>query len=256
LGVSGGRTVKAIAIAPSPIPIRMPEDTEAMRRLEATILLQRGEAALADIGIEMAFNIASARAADFIARNSDFVLSNVDDVTTAATQDALALGIEQHETLAQVLERVDKYFDECESSRAALIGRTETTRAYNFAANEAWQQTDGVVSQQEWLTARDGLGGRHATENYPGLDGQVVGLNDKFHLVNAETGDEEWLDYPGGGSPSNSCNCRCTLLPAGIDEGLRRKRNDATQWARLLKPASTNGNGHKPVNRLRERVAR
>jgi len=251
LGVSGGRTVKSIAIAPSPIPIRLPDDDESMRKLEVTILTQRGESALADIGIELAFNATTARASDFIARNTEFVLANVDETTTAAIQGALALGVEQNETLADIITRVDKYFDDCESSRAALIGRTETTRAYNFAANEAWQQTEGVVTQQEWLTARDGLGGRHAEDPaYAELDGQVVGLNDKFQVG------DSWLAYPGDpdGEPGETCNCRCTLMPAGIDEGLRRSLNEREQWSRMF--ASTNGNGRKPVNRLREWVTR
>jgi hypothetical protein len=43
-------------------------------------------------------------------------------------------------------------------------------------------------------------------------------------------------------------------MPAGIDEGLRRSLNEREQWSRMF--ASTNGNGRKPVNRLREWVTR
>lgn len=244
---TGGKRFKGIAIITEPIPIRLPDDDESMQALVRTLLIRRGESALADIGVELAFNATTARAGDFIRAQSDFVLSNVDDTTIAAIQGELALGVEQGETLAQIIERVDAYFDVCEASRSALIGRTETTRAYNFAANEAYQQTEGVVGAQEWLTARDGLGGRHATEAYAGLDGQTVGLNDKFHLVNAETGDEEWVDYPGDGSPANACNCRCTTIPADINENLRRELNDKAAWAQLLKAPSGNGKVEQAV---------
>lgn len=205
LGVSGARVFKGITVMPSPIPIQLPDDEESLRRLLRTLLEQRGESALADIGVELQFNAASRRAADFIERMSDWTLTNVDETTITAIQGELALGIEQNETLAQIIGRIDTYFDMAEASRSALIGRTETTRAYNFAANEAWQQS-GVVSQQEWLTARDGAGGRHAEDPiYAELDGQVVGLEEKFRVGN------EWLAYPGDpdADPSETCNCRC-----------------------------------------------
>jgi hypothetical protein len=252
LGVQAGRVVKGIAISPTPIPIDLPDDDEGMQRLLATLLAQRGEAALADIGIELQFNATSTRAADFIRRNVDFVLKNVDDTTTSAIRAEIALGLGQGEGLASIIERVDGYFDTAESSRAALIGRTETTRAYNFASNEAYAQS-GVVSQQEWLTARDGLGGRHAEDpTYADLDGQTVGLEDRFKVGN------EWLAYPGDPDVdiAETANCRCTIMPAGIDENLRRTINEREQWARLLESPNGNGHGHAPVNRMREWMAR
>lgn len=250
--LSAGRKVKGIAIAPTPIPIQLPDDDEGMQKLLQTILMQRGESALADIGVELMFNAASVRAAGFIERNAAFVLSNVDDTTTAAIQGELALGVEQGETLAQIIGRVDGYFDMAEGSRAALIGRTETTRAYNFASQEAYAQS-GVVSQQEWLTARDGLGGRHAEDPiYSDLDGQTVGLDEKFQVGG------EWLAYPGDpdAPPSESCNCRCTIMPAGIDENLKRAVNESARWDAFMAVPSGNGNGHKPTNRVREWVER
>jgi hypothetical protein len=108
-----------------------------------------------------------------------------------------------------------------------------------------------VVGAQEWLTARDGLGGRHAEDPiYADLDGQTVGLEAKFHVG------EEWLDFPGDGPPSEACNCRCTIMPAEINENLRRTINEREQWARMFAPSSGNGNGKQPVNRLREWMAR
>jgi hypothetical protein len=252
LGVQAGRVVKGIAIAPNPIPIDLPEDDEGMQRLLATILIQRGEAELANIGIEMQFNATSARAADFIRRNVDFVLSKVDETTTAAIQGELVLGLEQGEGLADIIKRVDGYFDTAEGSRAALIGRTETTRAYNFASNEAYQQS-GVVGAQEWLTARDGMGGRHAEDPaYADLDGQTVGLEDKFQVGS------EWLAYPGDpdADPGETCNCRCTIMPAEINAELRRSINERDQWARMFAQPNGNGNVTKPVNRMREWMAR
>lgn len=246
LGIQAGRVVKGIAIAPNPIPMDLPDDEETMQRLIATLLAQRGEAALADIGIELQFNATSTRAADFVARNSAFILSNVDDTTTAAVQRELVLGLEQGEGLADIIKRVDDYFDTAESSRAALIGRTETTRAYNFATNEAYAQS-GVVGAQEWLTARDGMGGRHAEDpRYADLDGQTVGLEDRFHVG------DEWLAYPGDGPPSEACNCRCTILPAEINEALRRTLNETARWDAFMASANGNGSRHKPVNRLSE----
>ena len=247
LGVQAGRVMKGIAIAPLPIPIELPDDDEGMQELLQVLLVQRGEAALADIGVELAFNAHSTRAADFIRRNVEFVLKNVDETTSAAIHGELVLGLEQGEGLADIIKRVDGYFDMAQDSRAALIGRTETTRAYNFASNEAYQQS-GVVGAQEWLTARDGLGGRHAEDPlYADLDGQTVGLEDKFHVGN------EWLAYPGDGPPSESCNCRCTISPAEINANLRRTLNERESWERMFKP---DGNGRKSTNRLREWMAR
>lgn len=252
LGVQAGRAVKGIAISPTPIPIDLPDDDEGMQRLLTTLLVQRGEAELANIGVELQFNAASARAAEFIRRNVDFVLKNVDETTTAAIQAELALGMSQNEGLAAIIERIDGVFDIAASSRSALIGRTETTRAYNFAANEAYAQS-GVVGSQEWLTARDGLGGRHAEDPaYEGLDGQTVRLEEKFQVGS------EWLAYPGDpdASPGETCNCRCTIMPADINENLRRTLNEAAHWDAFMATTNGNGNGHKLVNRLREWVER
>jgi len=233
-GGSLSRKQRLIAIEVEHIPIDVPEDADALEKLLRTLIARRGAEAIADIGLDIAFDAAGARIADWVARRTDFVLSNVNATTTEAVQQAIADGIQQGDVLADIVTRVNGIFDSAEQSRSLLIARTETTGAYNYGAVEGWQQS-GVVEKSEWLTAGDGLGGRHATEDYAGLDGQQAELGGYFDVGGFK------LRFPGDpdGPPGEICNCRCTVAPVVNQEQARRLR-----WERFMAKGDGNGNGN------------
>jgi HK97 family phage portal protein len=229
-----GRGVRLVSIASDRVPLTVPEDAEEFDRFVRKLIAERGAEALSDIALDIDLNMRNAACEAFVRNEGVRVLSQVDETTTARIRDAIATGVREDDTLAGIITRVDEVFADAETWRAALIGRTETTRVYNFATNEAWKQTDGIVEMQEWLTARDGLGKRHAEDPaYAELDGQKVPLDGKFVVGTA------LMSYPGDPNApvGESANCRCSLLPVLSQELAKWAR-----WQSFMR-AEPSGNG-------------
>ncbi len=87
--------------------------------------------------------------------------------------------------------------------RTEMIARTETMRAANAGSREIYQANG--IEQKEWLTSIDG----RERESHAEANGQIVGIDEPFIV-----GGEE-LMQPGdpSGSPGETINCRCTVLP-------------------------------------------
>lgn len=92
--------------------------------------------------------------------------------------------------------------------RTEMIARTEAMRAANSARSSLMAQ--GGVKQKEWVAAIDG---RERPEHQQ-ADGQIVAMSEPF-LVGGEK-----LMFPGdpAGSPGNTINCRCTVVPVIPEE--------------------------------------
>lgn len=107
------------------------------------------------------------------------------------------------------------FLDRLPPYRIEAIARTETIRASNNGTNELFKEWG--VKRHEWLSTKD-----DRTRSYDAgdefdhveADGQVVPIDTPF-IVSGED-----LMYPGDptGSPGNTINCRCTLIPV-IEEG-------------------------------------
>ena len=80
------------------------------------------------------------------------------------------------------------------AARAAIIARTETTRAYSLGSIAAFQ-VSGVVDRLEWLTAQD----EKTCPECAALDGQVAAMGQSF---------DGGVMFP----PAHP-NCRCAILP-------------------------------------------
>ncbi len=85
------------------------------------------------------------------------------------------------------------------ASRAAIIARTETTRAYSLGSIAAFQ-VSGVVDRLEWLTAQD----EKTCPECSALDGRVTDMGKAF---------DGGVMFP----PAHP-NCRCALLPVLKEE--------------------------------------
>jgi SPP1 gp7 family putative phage head morphogenesis protein len=83
-------------------------------------------------------------------------------------------------------------------SRARLVARTETTRAWNGAQRRSlsdWvdEQPEGVHVTKEWISSRDD----RVRDEHIVMDGEKVGINKLF---------SNGLEGPG------EPNCRCTTI--------------------------------------------
>jgi hypothetical protein len=89
--------------------------------------------------------------------------------------------------------------------RARRIARTEVGRAANIGSRAGAKAT-GLTIQKEWLTGPSGTGDRHATGDYPGLNGQIRGLDELYEVGVYSAMYPLDLRLPA----SESINCRCS----------------------------------------------
>lgn len=195
-------------------------DEAAIQRILAELVRQRGEAALAEIGLTLELQIHNARAAAFITANAQRVLTNTTETTRRMLREALAQGVSQGQGISELAAIVRDVFDN-RRSNAITIARTEIVSAYNFATTDAWAQS-GEVESHEWLSSRDTI----VRPTHVEADGQTVELGSTFTVGEAA------LSFPGDptGIPQEVINCRCTTLP--ILKQRSRKLPSAADWFR------------------------
>lgn len=103
-------------------------------------------------------------------------------------------------------------FDELKTSRAELIVRTETIRAWN-RWSQIWWKESGVVQKKQRYTAVD----ERVCEYCWPMNWRIIGLEDNFFkqgdILMWINGGEMKLDYSNTPYPPLHCNCRCVIVP-------------------------------------------
>jgi len=122
---------------------------------------------------------------------------NLEAVNTDDLKRELAAGLDAGETMPELARRVNDIFENYDRYRAEKIARTETIRASNQGALEAYKQS-GVVEKKIWIASAD------ACEACLELDGKVERLEDSFFND----------DYSDGQTPPLHPNCRCAVAVA------------------------------------------
>jgi HK97 family phage portal protein len=152
----------------------------------------------------------------FLEKDSLKFIASINETTSDALREELAEGVDLGESIPQIRSRVEKVYEDARGYRSALIARTETLRATNFATEEAYKQSE-VVEAKEWLTAHDE---RTCPWCLP-LDGKVISLGAAYF----EKGDEVSGTNDNGktvrlpinladvSAPPLHPQCRCTLIP-------------------------------------------
>ena len=89
------------------------------------------------------------------------------------------------------------------------IVRTETTAAANLGSIQAGNAS-GVIWEKEWISTNDSRTRRRPDDRYDHfeMDGVKVLKGEKFNVQG------DMLDFPGDpkGQPSNTINCRCSVV--------------------------------------------
>lgn len=112
----------------------------------------------------------------------------------------LTVGIKEGQSVAQIETSIREQFGEYRKNQSTKIARTETLRASNEGALDAFKQS-GVVEGKQWFN------GDPCPECEP-YDGRIVELSSDFFST----------DYGSGEQPPLHPNCRCVLLPVLVDE--------------------------------------
>jgi SPP1 gp7 family putative phage head morphogenesis protein len=112
------------------------------------------------------------------------------------------------ESIPAIQERLATYFGNRKSDwETERIARTTMNSTANKGDLEAWRQSE-LVTGKIWIAALDD----RTRDAHNEAHGQVVDL-DAFFEVGGER-----LEEPGDGSPENSINCRCNMLPVTVEE--------------------------------------
>lgn len=111
--------------------------------------------------------------------------------------------------------------------QALRIARTESTAASNLGGMNAIRDS-GYIMDKIWVSAQDARTRRNPDQwfDHYHMNGKSVRQDEKFQMTSTK-GHVDELDYPGDpkGHPSNTINCRCTLIykPRKVDGRLVRQ---------------------------------
>ena len=166
------------------------------KKLLTVMLADLGKDKLDELDLGTAFDISNPRIKQWLEDYSFKFAENLEATSIEKLRSILETGFEEGKSIPEIMKDITQYFDAWDRYRAEIISRTETSRASNEAAIEAYEQS-GVVKEKEWLTAPD------CCDICAELDGEVVALEDTFF-------DD---DYGDGMSPPLHVNCRCSVIP-------------------------------------------
>lgn len=152
----------------------------------------------ADLGVS--FKLLHPHLLSFARKNAGELIQGVSRTTRDAVNDVITNGLAEGLTTAQIADAVSKC-GAFSDSRAELIARTETTRAFNGAPNDALKAFSRSTGRKFVKTWSGSLDDRERDEHVA-LEGETVGIDEQF---------SNGLDYP------SEPNCRCTAIHSEVD---------------------------------------
>ena len=166
------------------------------------ILTSAAEASIEDYALGISFDVLDPHVTEWLDASAQRFATQVNATTWDQLRTALADGVREGESIADLAERVAQVMGDRIASSAETIARTQVIPAFNAGTHESWRQS-GVVKRKRWLSTNDG----RTRDAHVRAHGQEVGLDEPFVV------DGEDLLYPGdpAGSPENIINCRCTM---------------------------------------------
>jgi len=188
-----------------------PEQTRVFVGVEKPFLLQtlkqtaRQIFALTGDDIDV-FDLQKRRITNYLERQSLTASKSVTDTTVDDVRRQLSEGVKNNESIPEIQNRIEKYFDESAKFRAEAIARTEIGNAAGFGQQEAYMQSE-VVEKKEWVATLDD----RVRDDHADADGQIVSKNQPFDVG----GDDMMFPRDGsrGASVDQIVNCRCTTVP-------------------------------------------
>lgn len=158
-----------------------------------------------------AFDVTSPALESFIDAYSYKFATGVNTITNDAIRAIMDYGMGEGLSNTNIAKVIRELFDGYTKYRSLLIARTETIRASNGAAQEAYKQS-GVVTGKQWWTAQDDRRCPFCAK----LHGKIIKLDQNFFKQGDEfkVGEEVMvLDYEDVGYPPLHPACRCTVIP-------------------------------------------
>lgn len=178
------------------------EERQRLEVLSYPLLYGTGERAVrkAAARLGISFDLLEPGLLRYASAESAFLADVMGEATGKMVADAVQAGLAAGETVAALVKRLEDLpaFDR---TRAKMVARTETTRAWNGAQRRAlsdFQRESGKRIRKTWLSARDD----RVRPEHEELDGTELGVDEEF---------SNGLKEPG------EPNCRCTLTYRVLD---------------------------------------
>lgn len=177
--------------------------------LLAGLLGESGEEWGEELGID--WNFRNPKVAEFLEVYSLTFAQRIGETTKELLRGLLERGMEEGWQVTQLLREVGSLYDGWKDfQRAEMIARSETIRALNAGANEAYRQAG--VTQKEWYASED----ERTCEFCGEMHGKTVGVEETWWKQGdvMQVGESALrLDYEDVGYPPLHPDCRCTVLP-------------------------------------------
>lgn len=166
----------------------------------------QGAFTLSEIEIDQAFDM-NESVSDYLSKYTLKFANDVNRTTNDALTSTLAEGINSGEGVNLLAKRISAVFDTATDSRSLLIARTESSRATNFAAVEAYKQS-GVVAKKKWFTALDEM----TCDLCASMHGKTIAVDANF-FDKGDSSQGYQFEYDDVGQPPLHPRCRCTVIP-------------------------------------------
>ncbi|KPL08305.1 hypothetical protein AMJ86_01110 [bacterium SM23_57] len=180
-----------------------------MHAVNVGLIVDFGQAALDEVGLDALFNINRPGVEQWLAENLARNGKNISVATANEIKRVVNEGLKQGEGISKLADRIEDLYSGFSRNRALTIARTEVGGASGKAKLEGYVQ--GGVSRKEWLSAFAPT----SRDSHMAADGQVVNINEPFSIDGSLT-----MTAPcQTGVAEHDINCLCTMAPLGPGEG-------------------------------------
>lgn len=181
------------------------------------MLEETGNDTMEFVGAEQPFDAQTEAVKQFLRVDALKGIRVMNKTTKSKLRKALALSLQEGLGPVDTARKIRDVFDEAKNVRAIRVARTETLKAANRGALEAYKQSK-VVAGKQWLTAGDEM-----TCQWCGpLNEKVYGIEQPFfHEGESYVGNKGGVmtlsleDVP---APPLHPNCRCTIVPITLNQ--------------------------------------
>jgi SPP1 gp7 family putative phage head morphogenesis protein len=142
-----------------------------------------------DAGIDVSFSLANEHVQTVLGQLAKNVRS-VAETTKEEIRTIIGRAAENGWSIEQIQKEIRAKGDIASRSRAILVARTESAKAYSLGSKTAWK-VSGVVDRMQWLATAD------SCPDCQALDGKIVGVDDEF--------------APGVSEPPYHPACTCAI---------------------------------------------
>jgi len=197
-------------------PLMEERGNEELRKIEAELRKPKKQTA-AEVGI--AFDVENPNVQSWLNAYTLYFSKNLEAVSISKLRTQLTEGMAAGEGIPELTKRVNLTYDNWNKVRSETIARSETIRASNRAALEAYKQS-GVVKKKIWITHFGPLTCPHCEM----MDGRTIDLEKNFwdlgetSIVQVEeegklTTHTMKFDYEAVETPPAHPRCRCAMSP-------------------------------------------